>query len=75
MRAAAAAIRQQGPMKLVVAVPTAAADTCQQFRREVDEVVCTRTPEPFHSVGEWYENFEQTSDEEVRRLLGATEGA
>ncbi|HEX6105544.1 MAG TPA: phosphoribosyltransferase [Gemmatimonadales bacterium] len=75
MRAAAAALRSQHPRRLIAAVPVAPAQTCEALRGEVDEVVCTRTPEPFHSVGEWYENFEQTSDEEVRRLLGATEGA
>ena len=74
MRAAAAALRSQHPRRLIAAVPVAPAQTCEALRGEVDEVVCTRTPEPFHSVGEWYEIFEQTSDEEVRRLLGATEG-
>jgi putative phosphoribosyl transferase len=69
MRAAAAAIRSQGPRRLVVAVPVAPAATCEELRNEVDDVVCARTPEPFRSVGEWYENFEPTSDEEVRQLL------
>jgi predicted phosphoribosyltransferase len=69
MRAAAAAVGTQGPRRLVIAVPVAPAATCAELRAEVDEVVCLRTPEPFHSVGEWYENFGPTSDEEVRRLL------
>jgi len=52
-----------------VAVPVAAADTCRALRPEVDEVVCALTPEPFYAVGQWYEQFEQTSDDEVRDLL------
>jgi predicted phosphoribosyltransferase len=70
MRAAAAVLESQGPRRLVVAVPVAPAATCDELRRQVDEVVCSAVPEPFHSVGEWYERFDQTSDEEVRRLLG-----
>ena len=69
MRAAAAAVRRQGPAWVVVAVPAAAADTCETLRGEVDELVCLMTPEPFHAVGLWYEDFSQTSDEEVRQLL------
>ena len=69
MRAAAEALRRQGPAALVVAVPTAARSTCEELGREVDEVVCARTPEPFWAVGAWYEDFEQTSDDEVRELL------
>ena len=71
MRAAGAGLRQMGPAKVVVAVPVAAAETCAEFSREVDEVVCARTPEPFRAVGWWYEDFGQTSDEEVRELLAA----
>ncbi|HEU5041607.1 MAG TPA: phosphoribosyltransferase family protein [Gemmatimonadales bacterium] len=74
MRAAAAALLAQGPRRLVVAVPVAPAATCEALRSEVDEVVCEVVPEDFHSVGEWYRDFRQTSDEEVRRLLG-TAGA
>jgi predicted phosphoribosyltransferase len=73
MRAAAAAVRQQAPARLVVAVPTAAAPTCDDLQAEVDEVVCTITPEPFYAVGMWYDDFSETSDEEVRRLLAASE--
>jgi putative phosphoribosyl transferase len=69
MRAATAALRQQGPARLVVAVPTAARETCQALEAEVDEIVCAMTPEPFHAVGLWYEDFAQTSDDEVRDLL------
>ena len=69
MRAAAAALRLQGPRQLVVAVPVAAPESCEEFRGEVDEIVCARTPEPFHAVGLWYEDFSQTSDAEVRDLL------
>jgi predicted phosphoribosyltransferase len=69
MRAALAALRQQGPPRVVVAVPTAAPEKCDELRTEADEVVCATTPEPFYSVGLWYEDFSQTSDEEVRELL------
>jgi putative phosphoribosyl transferase len=69
MRAAAMALRLQRPAELVVAVPVAAEQTCEQFRTEVDRIVCAFTPEPFHAVGLWYEDFSQTTDEEVRALL------
>jgi predicted phosphoribosyltransferase len=52
-----------------VAVPVAAPETCDEFRDEVDDMVCAETPEPFYGVGRWYEDFTQTSDEEVRELL------
>jgi predicted phosphoribosyltransferase len=69
MRAALAALHRQQPARLVVAVPTAAPETCDEMRAEADDVVCATTPEPFHSVGLWYEDFSQTTDEEVRELL------
>ncbi|HWR25673.1 MAG TPA: phosphoribosyltransferase [Methanosarcina sp.] len=69
MRAAAAAIKTKNPAKIVVAVPTAAADTCQFFQHEVDEVICLTTPEPFYGVGAWYGDFSQTTDKEVCDLL------
>ena len=69
MRAAATALRQLGPLKIIVAVPVGAAETCEEFRNEVDEVVCAATPEPFMAVGAWYSEFSQTSDDEVRELL------
>jgi putative phosphoribosyl transferase len=69
MRAAALAVKKQGPARVVVAVPVASAQTCDEFRGDVDEVICAVTPEPFYAVGLWYENFDQTPDEEVRELL------
>ncbi len=69
MRAAAAALKTKNPAKIVVAVPTGAPDTCEFFRKEVDEVICVATPEPFYGVGAWYGNFSQTTDEEVCELL------
>ncbi|MCU1276348.1 MAG: putative phosphoribosyltransferase [Bryobacterales bacterium] len=69
MRAAVAALRQKNPSRIVVAVPIAAAATCREFEGEVDEIVCYATPEPFYSVGLWYEDFSQTTDEEIRQLL------
>lgn len=70
MRAAVRALRQRRPAEIVVAVPVAPASTCAALRQEADAVVCARTPEPFAAVGQWYEDFSQTSDEEVRELLG-----
>jgi putative phosphoribosyl transferase len=75
MRAAAAALRQRGPARVIVAVPVAARQTCEQLRREVDEVVCAATPSPFLAVGQWYAEFGQTSDEEVRELLRRAQAA
>jgi predicted phosphoribosyltransferase len=70
MQAAIAALRQRGPARIVVAVPTAAPETCDQLRDEVDDLICAMTPEPFHAVGLWYEDFSPTTDEEVQELLG-----
>jgi putative phosphoribosyl transferase len=70
MRAAVAAVRRQRPARIVVAVPIAALPTCQEFQEEVDQIICARTPEPFYAVGLWYEDFSQTTDDEVRDLLG-----
>jgi predicted phosphoribosyltransferase len=69
MRVAVAALRQRHPARLVVAVPIASPVTCGEFQHEVDEVICARTPDPFYAVGLWYEDFSQTTDEEVRDLL------
>ncbi|MDG3004334.1 phosphoribosyltransferase [Paludisphaera mucosa] len=69
MRAAVAALRRGGPGRVVVAVPVAARSTRDDFGRDVDEMVCARTPEPFHAVGLWYRDFSQTTDEEVCDLL------
>jgi putative phosphoribosyl transferase len=72
MRAAIAALKQLGPAEIVVAVPVAARETCDVLRAEVDDVVCAVVPEPFYAVGLWYEDFSQTTDDEVRALLGAS---
>jgi putative phosphoribosyl transferase len=69
MRAAVAALRQERPARVIVAVPTAPPETCDELRTIVDEMVCLITPEPFYAVGLWYEDFAQTTDEEVRELL------
>jgi len=69
MLAAATAARRQRPQRIVVAVPVAAAETCQALRHEVDEVVCAITPEPFRAVGMWYADFRQVGDAEVHALL------
>jgi len=69
MRAAVAALRQQGPARIIVAVPIGAPETCSEFEREADDVICAVTPQPFHAVGLWYRDFSQTTDEEVHELL------
>jgi predicted phosphoribosyltransferase len=70
MRAAVKALRQKQPKKIVVAVPVGARETCDSFENEVDTMaVCAITPEPFQAVGLWYQDFSQTTDEEVRELL------
>ena len=69
MRAAAAALSQRDPERLVIAVPIAAPETCRERKVEVDEIVCAMTPEPFWAVGYWYQNFDETTDEEVQNLL------
>jgi predicted phosphoribosyltransferase len=69
MHAAVRALRQRQPARIVVAVPTAAAEACEALETEADDVVCAVTPEPFYSVGLWYDDFEQTTDDEVRALL------
>jgi len=69
MRAAAAAVKRQNPARIVIAVPVAAESTCNELRREADEVICVETPAYFSAVGQWYWDFSQTSDAEVRDLL------
>jgi putative phosphoribosyl transferase len=69
MRVAATALKQKDPAEIIAAVPVGARETCAEFESEVDKVVCATTPEPFRAVGEWYRNFSQTSDEEVRDFL------
>jgi len=69
MHAAVAAVRQLQPKKIIVAVPVGAKETCRTFQGNVDDVICLKTPQAFRAVGQWYINFSQTSDEEVRTLL------
>jgi predicted phosphoribosyltransferase len=69
MYAAVKALRQQQAARIVVGVPIASPETCEELRSEVDDIICIITPEPFHAVGLWYEDFSQTTDEEVRDLL------
>jgi putative phosphoribosyl transferase len=69
MRAAARAVRQCQPARLIIAVPVAAESSCREMQPEADEVVCAFMPEPFFGVGQFYEDFSQTTDEEVRALL------
>jgi putative phosphoribosyl transferase len=69
MRAGVAALRKEGPTKIIVAVPVAAPEICDSFRDIVDEIVCAETPEPFQAVGLWYDDFYQTTDDEVHLLL------
>lgn len=71
MRAAITVVKQEKPARLVVAVPVGARDTCDELSGLVDELVCVLTPEPFWAVGQAYETFTQTTDDEVRRLLGS----
>lgn len=69
MRAAAKAVRAHQPARVVIAVPVGAPQTCAELAAVADEVICSRMPEPFSAVGQWYLNFEQTDDDEVRELL------
>ncbi len=75
MRAAAEALRQQQPGRIIVAVPVSARQICDEYLMGVDEIVCAVTPEPFYGVGQWYEDFSQTTDEEVRQLLENAQAA
>jgi putative phosphoribosyl transferase len=75
MRAAVEALRKLGPARIVVAVPVGAPETCEEFRHEVDDVVCAFTPNYFEAVGRWYEKFEQTTDDEVRAALDRARNA
>jgi predicted phosphoribosyltransferase len=72
IRAALTVLRRARPARIVVAVPVAAPEARAALRVEVDEVVCAWTPEPFHAVGHWYEDFAPPSDGEVRDLLGGS---
>jgi predicted phosphoribosyltransferase len=75
MRAAVTALRGQAPARIVVAVPIGAPATCAEFQQIAEECICALTPEPFRAVGLWYEDFAQTSDDEVRELLDRAAGA
>jgi putative phosphoribosyl transferase len=72
MKAAVQALRKRGPKRIIVAVPVGAAETCEQFESEVDEIVCGKRPVDLGAVGMWYEDFTQTTDEEVCELLDRT---
>jgi predicted phosphoribosyltransferase len=69
MRAGVQALRQEGAGRIVVAVPVAAPETCDAFREIADDIICAETPEPFRAVGLWYDDFSQTTDEEVHDIL------
>jgi putative phosphoribosyl transferase len=69
MRAAIEALRRLTPARIIVAVPTAATLACAEIGLEADECICCESPDPFYAVGVWYEDFSQTTDEEVRDLL------
>jgi putative phosphoribosyl transferase len=69
MRVAVLVLKQKEPAQIVVAVPVAPRETCRELESVADRVVCAVTPEPFWGVGQWYADFSQTSDEEVRDLL------
>ena len=69
MHAAIAALRQHRPARIVVAVPAASPQACSEIADQVDEIICAATPEPFYAVGQWYQEFSQTTDDEVRELL------
>jgi putative phosphoribosyl transferase len=69
MKAAVQAVRARGPAKIIVAVPVGSPDTCHEFADIADQIVCARAPEYFTAVGQWYRDFSQTTDEEVRELL------
>src|SRR5215831_12951531 len=73
MRAAATALKEQDPAKIVVAVPVSAAETCNEYRMGVDQIICAKTPEPFMGVGMWFRDFSQTTDAEVSDLLASAE--
>jgi len=69
MRAGISVVRTLKPKTLIVAIPVSPSDTCAELTKEVDKMICLKTPEPFYGVGLWYDNFAQTSDKEVQKLL------
>jgi putative phosphoribosyl transferase len=71
MKAAVEAVRSLRPTRIIVAVPVGSPDTCHEFAAIADDIICARAPEHFAAVGQWYDDFRQTTDEEVRELLQA----
>jgi predicted phosphoribosyltransferase len=69
MRAAVQAVRQHQPARVIVAVPVGAPSTCEELADIADEIACARAPQVFSAVGQWYRDFSQTTDDEVRTLL------
>jgi putative phosphoribosyl transferase len=74
MRAAVKALRKCGAAKIVVAVPVGPPDTCHEIEEQTDETICLNMPEFFQAVGQYYEDFSQTTDEDVRELVGRATG-
>jgi putative phosphoribosyl transferase len=74
VRAAIAALRKKAPKQIIVAVPVAAPEVCDSFRDIADDIICAETPESFRAVGMWYDDFSQTTDEEVHDLLALSTG-
>lgn len=72
MQVAVHVVREANPARLIIAVPVAPAEACEKLKAEADEIICLRMPSPFYAVGNWYENFEQTTDDEVKMLLADT---
>jgi predicted phosphoribosyltransferase len=71
MEAAILALRMKKPARVVVAAPVGAEESCERIGRLADEIVCASTPAWFSAVGQWYADFSETSDDEVRQLLSA----
>jgi putative phosphoribosyl transferase len=69
MRVALRAARQGNPARIIIATPVAAPESCEELRKEADDIICHFTPKPFYAVGLWYEDFPQTTDIEVKALL------
>jgi putative phosphoribosyl transferase len=69
MRAASIALKQRQPARTTIAVPVSSREACEELRNEVDEIVCAEVPPDFRAVGQWYEDFAEVSDVEVRAIL------
>lgn len=69
LRAALISLREKGAKKITIAIPVGPPETINQFKKEADRVVCLLTPEPFYAIGQFYDNFDQTTDDEVAQLL------